>query len=118
MADYLQGPLPRGELYVTISDLTEEQVEQMLDYIGRAKDKIAWLKSHYQLELRMDDVRSMIMGQLGSMWENLHNIRPRNLSGYGEVTPELFETLEPKLLEIVDVVNIMSSIISPNNKLR
>jgi hypothetical protein len=106
---YLRGQLPRGEMYITVSDLTAEQQAEILKMIGEIKQRIAEIKNEFDLETRVNDVKKTIMGHLGSVWESLHNTRPRNLSGFGEVAPELFETLEPELLRIIGLVDSMSS---------
>jgi hypothetical protein len=109
MSVYLRGELPRGEMYVTVSDLPAEQQDEMLKMIGEVKQRIAEIKEQFGLETRVNDVKKTIMAHLGSVWESLHNTRPRNLSGFGKVAPELFETLEPELLKIIALVDSMSS---------
>jgi hypothetical protein len=42
------------------------------------------------------------------LWESLHNARPRNLRGFGTVTPELFEMLDPEWMRVIDLVGAMS----------
>ncbi|HLF85037.1 MAG TPA: hypothetical protein VI837_12755 [Blastocatellia bacterium] len=109
ISGYLRGQLPRGEMYITVSDLTAEQQDDMLKMIGEIKQRITGIKNQFGLDTRTNDLRRTIMGYLGSVWESLHNTRPRNLSGFGTVAPELFETLEPELLKIIGLVDSMSS---------
>src|SRR6266540_2320275 len=75
---YLRGELPRGEMYITVSDLTAKQQGEMLKMIGEIKQWIAEIKNEFDLETRVNDVNKTIMGHLGSVWESLHNTRPRN----------------------------------------
>jgi len=109
ISSYLRGQLPRGEMYITVSDLTAAQQAEMSRVIGEIKRRIAEIKNQFALDTRTDDLRRTIMGYLGSVWESLHNTRPRNLSGFGPVAPELFETLEPQLLRMIALVDSMSS---------
>jgi hypothetical protein len=112
IAGYLREPLPCGEMYVTVSDLQQEQRDELLKLVGEIKTRIAEIRNQFGLETKVDDVRAMIMGYLGNMWESLHNARPRNLHGFGPVAPELFTTLDPRILQIIELVNAMSKRIS------
>lgn len=115
ISQYLGGELPRGEMYLTISDIASVQRKELRRLIEETKLAIAGMKNYFGLEVRVNEVRAMIMGYLGSMWESLHNTRPRNLSGFGAVSPELFETLDPKLMELVRLIEAMSHLISKSN---
>jgi hypothetical protein len=112
MSLYLRGQLPRGAMYVTISDLSPDQSEELLRLIDETKRAIAEIKSQFGLEVRVNELRAMILGHLSSMWESLHNARPRNLSGFGAVSPQLFETLDPKLMALVHIMTSMSQLIT------
>jgi hypothetical protein len=105
MTHLLRGELPKGAMYETISHLTPQQETEMLALISQVKERIAALKEMFELEVKVDEVKAIMMGQLGSMWESLHNTRPRNLGGYGAVSPALFETLDPELLRIISLIN-------------
>jgi hypothetical protein len=104
---YLRDELPSGEMYMTENDLTPDQQARMLETIDEIKKMIIEIKDAFSLEIRVNEVRGIIMGHLSSTWENLHNTRPQNLRGFGEVAPELFEALDPKLLIIIDLVSAM-----------
>jgi hypothetical protein len=103
-------------MYETVSDLSLDERADMLAHIDGAKQEIAKIKSDFGLDLRTNDLRGMIMGYLSSLWESLHNTRPRNLKGFGTVAPELYETLDPELIQIIDRINTMLAVISRNRK--
>jgi hypothetical protein len=92
--------------------LRQSRAKNLLRLIDETKLTIAGIKNQFGLEARVNDLRAMIMGHLGSMWESLHNARPRNLSGFGAVSPELFETLDPRLMALVRLVTSMSQLIT------
>jgi hypothetical protein len=95
-------------MYETASDLSKEERDELLERIDEAKHRIAKIKNNFSLEARTNDVRRMIIGYLSSLWESLHNTRPRNLKGFGAVAPELFETLDSELMHIIEVVGEMT----------
>lgn len=107
IVDYLRRELPRGEMYDTTCDLSPEERDDVLARIEEAKQRIAKIKFEFQLQPKTNDVRAMIMGYLSSLWESLHNTRPRKLKGFGTVSPELFETLDPELMRIIEAVEAM-----------
>jgi hypothetical protein len=116
IAGYLRGELPAGEMYKTVSDLSFDERTEMLAHIDEAKQQIAKIKSDFGLDPRTNDLRGMIMGYLSSLWESLHNTRPRNLKGFGPVAPGLDETLDPELIQIIGRINTMLAVISRNRK--
>jgi hypothetical protein len=101
IAGYLRGELPAGEMYKTVSDLSLVKRKDMLAVIDLSKQRIAEIKNEFRLDTRINEVKGIIMGYLGSMWENLHNTRTKNLSGFGNVAPEL-----------VDLINRLSQVIT------
>ncbi len=118
MADYLRGELPCGEMYETHSDLSLEEQNELLTHIGEAKQRIARIKNDFGLDAGTNDLRGIIMGYLSSLWESLHNTRPRNLKGFGTVAPELFETLDPELMQIINLVGAMSRLLGARARQR
>ncbi len=116
IAGYLRGELPAGEMYEMVSDLSLDERTAMLAHIDDAKRKIAKIKNDFGLDARTNDLRGLIMGYLSSLWESLHNTRPRNLKGFGAVAPALYETLDPELIQIIDRINTMLAVISRNRK--
>jgi hypothetical protein len=99
-------------MYVTLSDLSETQSERMLEVIDQVKRGIASIRNQFGLDKRVNDVKGTIMAHFSSMWESLHNTRPRNLGGFGDVAPELFEILDPAILQIIKVLGRMPDILS------
>jgi hypothetical protein len=118
IAGYLRGELQSGEMYETVSDLSLEERKELLICVDDAKKHIARIKSDFALEARINDVRGMIMGYLSSLWESLHNTRPRNLKGFGIVAPELFETLDPDLMKLIHLVNAMLTLVSQKGEMK
>ena len=105
MTEYLRGELPKGAMYETVSPTTPQQRAEMQALIFQIKERVAAVKEMFDLEAKVNDVTAIIRGYLGSIWESLHNTRPRNLGGYGAVSPDLFETLDPELLRIISLIN-------------
>lgn len=118
IAGLLRGELPSGEMYETVSDLSLKERSDTLARIEEAKQTIANIKIDFTLEARVNDARGIMMGHLSSLWESLHNTRPRNLKGFGTVAPELFDTLDPKLMRIIDLVSSMSRLLGSQARRR
>ena len=112
IAGYLHGQIQSGEMYVTIRDLSDSQREKLLEVIGQVKREIASIRDQFGLDKRVNDVKGLIMGHFSSMWESLHNARPRNLGGFGDVAPELFENLDPAILQTIKILGRMPDILS------
>jgi len=93
-----------GILYARRAQFTASQKKRMRELIAAMRAEIQHAAA--QFDLPSDEVNSVryILGILGLSWESLEDARPRKLGAYGDVDPELNETLDPILARLIDLL--------------
>lgn len=96
-----------GTLYHVDRDVDDGARAQLLAGAKEIKGTITKLKARFELEPHVRSEGSAIAALLASLWVRIHDARPRNLAGFGDVNPKLYETLEPDLMRIIQVLRRM-----------
>jgi hypothetical protein len=94
----------RGILYHLVADFTPEQQVQMNQVIAELGATIKSVAETFHLPRDEQSPARKIMGLLSVSWESLGDIRSRQLRAYGEVDPELKETLDPYVQKLTRLV--------------
>ena len=101
----IKGDLAKGELFETTSDITQAESEELLKIIHAARQVIADLKSQLALTVKKQDVRAWMLGHFSIVWTILEDCHANKLGGFGEVSPELSQSLDPKIDQLIRMVN-------------
>lgn len=101
----VKGGLTKGELFETTSDITQAESEELLKIIQAARQVIADLKSRLALTVKKQDVRAWLLGHFSIVWTILEDCHANKLQGFGEVSPTLSQSLDPKIDELIRMVN-------------
>jgi hypothetical protein len=104
----LNGDLANGELFATTSDITQAEAKELLTIIGAARQVIAELKSQFALTTKTEAVRAWLLGHFSIIWTILEDCHSNKLKGFGEVSPELSQALDPKIDQLITLVNSVS----------
>ena len=101
----VKGDLIKGELFETTSDITQAESEELLKIIQAAREVIADLKSGLALTVKKQDVRAWLLGHFSIVWTILEDCHANKLQGFGEVSPALSQSLDPKIDALIRLVN-------------
>ena len=93
-----------GILYRRVTRLNEQEKSQLRGLAKVGRETLARLKERFDLTVDTEDGRGIILSHFVQLWVDLQEIRPQELRSSGEVDPVLYETLEPDLLELIQVV--------------
>ena len=104
----LTGDLANGELFETTSDITQVEAEELLRTIGVARQVIAELRSQFALITKTETVRAWFLGHFSIIWTILEDCHSNKLKGFGEVSPKLSQSLDPKIDQLITLVNSVS----------
>ena len=104
----VKGDLAKGELFETVSDITQAESEELLKIIHAARQVIADLKSQLALTVKKQDVRAWLLGHFSIVWTILEDCHANKLGGFGEVSPELSGALDSKIDQLIQLVNSIS----------
>jgi hypothetical protein len=104
----LKGDLANGELFETTSDITEAEAAELLTIIGAARQVIAELKRQFALTRKTEAVRAWLLGHFSIIWTILEDCHSNKLQGFGEVSPQLSQSLDPKIDQLITLVNSIS----------
>ncbi|CAG0941454.1 hypothetical protein ANRL1_00556 [Anaerolineae bacterium] len=91
----------QGILYRRVARFTPTQRAQMNDLIRAMRQQIRRATNAFELPREEQNAARHIIGALSMSWESLEEIRPRKLKSYGEVDPELKQTLDPILQRLI-----------------
>ena len=103
----VKGDLAQGELFETTSDITQAESEQLLKIIHAAREIISELGIQFALTTKKQEVRSWLLGHFSIVWTILEDCHANKLEGFGEVSPGLSETLDPKIDQLIETVNLI-----------
>lgn len=104
----LKGDLAKGELFETTSDITQVEAEELLTIIHAGRQVIAEIKSQFALTARTEFVRAWLLGHFSIIWTILEECHSNKLEGFGNVSPKLSQSLDPKIDQLITLVNSVS----------
>ncbi len=90
-----------GILYQSSLPLSNGEREEMQALVNAARQEIAALAERLQLDATEEDGRRSAAAHLSYVWTILEDIRPTKLRRYGEVDPDLHESLGPGLDRLI-----------------
>jgi hypothetical protein len=91
----------QGILYRRVAQFTPTQRVQMNEIIRAMREQIRRAADEFQLPCEGQNAARHTIGILSLSWESLEEIRSRKLKSYGEVDPELKQTLDPILQQLI-----------------
>jgi hypothetical protein len=109
--NYLSADLPRGEMFELTSDLTPEEEARIRATIAQIRHRLRRLREAFHLEPHRRDVRSLLRGYFSHFWATLSDCRASKLRGYGEVAPQLKQTLDPEIEALLVLIEHLERII-------
>lgn len=93
-----------GILYRRVTHLSEQEKAQLQGLAKVGRETLTRLKERFDLAVDTEEGRGIILSHFVQLWVDLQEIRPQELRSSGEVDPVLYETLEPDLLELIQVI--------------
>jgi len=94
-----------------VDDLTEEERSLLNERIDRLISHVIRLKNSFDLTKEERVVRQIVKATSAYLSVQMEEIISDKLRGYGEITPEVKETLDPVLIEIISILRQMESIV-------
>lgn len=91
----------RGILYERVASFTPAQRARMNELIGALREQIRQVAEEFQLPREQHSAARYVVGTVSLLWESVEEIRSRKLKSYGEVEPQLKQTLDPMLQRII-----------------
>jgi hypothetical protein len=94
-----------------VDDLTEEERSLLNEKIDRLTSHVIRLKNSFDLPKEGRVVRQIVKTTSAYLSLQMEEIISDKLKGYGEITLEVKETLNPILIEIISILRQMESIV-------
>jgi len=94
-----------------VDDLTEEERSLLNERIDRLIGHVIRLKNSFDLTKEERVVRQIVKATSAYLSVQMEEIISDKLKGYGEITLEVKETLDPILIEIISILRQMESIV-------
>ena len=91
----------QGILYRRVARFTPQQRTRMNEIIRSMREQIGRAAEEFKLTREEQNAVGHILGALDMSWESLEDIYSRKLKSYGEVDPELQQTLDPILQKLI-----------------
>ena len=88
-----------------VHNLSSWEKALILKRIDEIRGLINYIAKELNLEKRREETKSRILGSMTIQWANLEEIKSKRLRGYGEVSDELREFLDPLVDVIISLVN-------------
>jgi hypothetical protein len=101
----LREERPSGPMFRVTNELTREQSQALLVLLDSAREVIAEIRDRLGLVEQQEDVRQHLIGLASILWTILEDSHAGKLKGFGEVSPELAQLLDPKLDELIVIFN-------------
>jgi hypothetical protein len=108
---YMTGAITRGEMVKVDNNLTHEQVQQLLDLFETMRQRIGQMRQQFQLQPQGHDLRRLLGSHFSHFWATLHDCRTNKLKGTGAIDPQLKQTLDPQIDELIRLVLEMERVI-------
>ena len=100
---------PRGEMFELINDLTDEQRDRVIRLVNEGRAEIRASRDRFSLEIKHEYLHRMMAGHLSIFWTILEDSRAAKLQGFGGVSPALAAELDPRIENLVRIVNSLKS---------
>lgn len=94
----------RGILYERVASFTPAQRAQMNELLGALRAHIRHVAKVFHLPRETQSATRYIVGTVSLLWESVEEIHSRKLKSYGDVDPQLQQTLDPMLQRIIRVL--------------
>jgi len=101
-----------GILYQSSLPLSNAEREEMQALVNAARQEIAALVERLRLETTREDGRRAAVAHLSYVWTILEDIRPAKLKRYGEVDPDLHESLGPGLDRLIALMSALEHLLA------
>jgi len=99
-------------LFLHIKDnLTPDEKHNLIEKIERLMDDVVYLKGFFDLKPRESVLRWIVKATSVYLSIQLEEVMPERLEGYGEVTQQLKETLDPVLKRMISIFRQMESVV-------
>ena len=95
--------------------LTARQRKRLLGEIEKLHEEMRQIKEDLGLPRRVEDVGKRIWGHSAGFWEMLAELQSNRLRGYGEVSSDLAEYLDPRAESLLERVQGLSAIAGGTN---
>lgn len=112
----LKNEASSGILYAVEKDIDANVAARLVADANEIKVTIADLKTCFGLEPQVRLSSRTIRALLAASWVRIHDARPRNLGGMGAVDPTLFESLEPALVHLIEILQRMENLVESQDE--
>lgn len=100
----------QGVMFQVTDDIPNK--EEILKRISVGRMRIDALKKQFSLEKRVKEASRECLGKLSYGWEILEGAKAKYLKGYGAVAEGLAEVLDPRIDEVITIVDGIRDIIN------
>ena len=97
-------------MFKVVNDLTEEQKEKVLTLLNEGRREIGISRDQFNLGVRREYVHRVVAGHLSIFWTILEDSRAAKLEGFGGVSPALAAELDPRIENLIRIVNSLKSL--------
>ncbi len=101
----------KGILLEIDNDISPGARNEIIEIIKIMREKVRSLAEQLYLEGKQLKASGQIMANLAYCWEVLEGSKAKKLRGYGEVSEDLEEVLDPRIDNIIDLFAQMENII-------
>ena len=108
--EFAKGREIHSVCYEERNRLTTRQRKKLLTEIENVREQMRQLKSDLNLPTQIKDVGKQIWGHSAGTWEMLAELESKRLKGYGAVSAELAEYLDPKAAKLLDSLQTIAGI--------
>lgn len=105
-----------GVMYIQQNTLSARQCSQLKSIISEMRRIIFQMKEVLGLRERKEDLASRIWSEASSLWEVLVETESKYLKGYGELSDNLAEFLDPKIKKITEYLTEIVKITGKEGK--
>jgi hypothetical protein len=99
----------------TLNDISHCEKTLILQHIAEIKKLINYIAVKLSLEKQLKKTRNAILGSMTVQRINLEEIKSKKLSGYGSMSDELKEYLNPQVDRIINLVEEICKIVQSKN---
>lgn len=108
---YLTDTSITGEMLRITSDLTPAEVRKLKSLLNQMRQHIGRLREQFQLKPQERDLRRMLAAAFTHFWAILHDCRTDKLKGAGPVDPQLKQTLDPAINQLIELARALETVI-------
>ena len=92
---WISGPISPGVMYQQQDTLAAAEKKELRTRINNLRDVVVRLRDNLNLAPERPSNAQLIVGQATILWEMLAELNSSSLHGYGAVSPQLAEYLDP-----------------------